>query len=335
MSLIFHEQAGRLRLAWFGALLLLSMPFASPVSAQTLAPGYWEQTPLPQTGLATFYAPGLMENVTGYRQAQAEIATCPECVGAVALLRAGDIGRKVWLRPPDSEPVGPFLVVDCARRQDVAPLLARNWAVDVSYELGQLWGMTRPLAGVTVLEDPADAAPSDPLRVPTPFAVPPGEVVITAPTATPLALLPAPTAWPTRLPQPLFGGSAALAAATPAPTPTWGPTSLMPVVTTPTPQETAAVAGSALAPTATPPLQEVSLGHAGAILLDPAATPVRQLPAWPTASVTPRAPTRTPRPDLTPILPAIAAGPSPIATPPPGIFARWWHRFIEAFRPGD
>ena len=38
---------------------------------------------------------------------------CPECVGTVALLRAGDIGRKVWLQPPGGEKVGPFLVIDC------------------------------------------------------------------------------------------------------------------------------------------------------------------------------------------------------------------------------
>ncbi len=81
--------------------------------------GYWEQTPLPQTGLATFYASGLMEYVQRYREAQAEITACPECVGSVALLRAGDIGRKVWLQPPIRRAGRPFLVVDCARRQDV------------------------------------------------------------------------------------------------------------------------------------------------------------------------------------------------------------------------
>ena len=61
-----------------------------------------------------------------------------------------------------------------------------SWVVDVSYELGQTWAMNRPLAGVTVLEDPADATVG-PVRlgVPTPFFVPAGEVVISAPTATP------------------------------------------------------------------------------------------------------------------------------------------------------
>ncbi len=166
------------------ALYVLLVTF--PAQAEELAPGYWEQSPLPQTGLATYYAPGMMEYVEGYRQTQGQLPACPECVGTVALLRAGDIGRKVWLQQTDGERVGPFLVIDCARRQDVAPLVARDWVVDVSYELGQAWGMNRPLDGVTVLEDPADAGVT-PVRlgVPTPFYVPVGEVVISAPTATP------------------------------------------------------------------------------------------------------------------------------------------------------
>ena len=86
--------------------LLVALP-ARAVQADELTPGYWEQSPLPQTGLATFYAPGMMEYVEGYRQSQGQLPSCPECVGTVALLRAGDIGRKVWLQPPDGERVGP------------------------------------------------------------------------------------------------------------------------------------------------------------------------------------------------------------------------------------
>lgn len=326
-------------------VLVLFVLVAPQAAAETLDPGYWERTPLPQAGLATFYAAGLMEHVQDYRLAQAEIPRCPECVGAVALLRAGDIGRKVWLQPPGGEPVGPFLVVDCARRQDVAPLVSRNWAVDVSYELGQLWGMVRPLAGVTVLEDPADAlnTPDTSYRAPTPFAVSPDQVVISAPTATPAAPPPAATPWPTRLPHLLPGGTwPEPATTTPAsgpPAATPGPPPLTPVVTTPTPQATLEAAGQSLLGTATPteqpsePISEVSLGHAGAGLLDPLATPVRQLPAWPTASVTPRSPTRTPRPDLTPILPATGEGAALTPESNVGFFARLWQQIIDAITP--
>ncbi len=216
------------------ALSILLM--AWPAQADDLAPGYWEQSPLPQTGLATYYAPGMMEYVAGYRQTQGQLPACPECVGTVALLRAGDIGRKVWLQQTDGERVGPFLVIDCARRQDVAPLVARDWVVDVSYELGQAWAMNRPLAGVTVLEDPADAGVK-PVRlgVPTPFYVPAGEVVISAPTATPAETAAAPTPWPTRIPAGMAPPGATEEPTTiPVPPTPRLPPPLTPIVTTPT-----------------------------------------------------------------------------------------------------
>ena len=138
------------------ALFALIAAVLPPAQVDGLTPGYWEQTPLPQTGLATFYAPGMMEHVLDVRDGHGQMLRCPECVGTVALLRAGDIGRKVWLQPPGGEKIGPFLVIDCARQEDVWPLVDRNWVVDVSYELGELWGMNRPLDDVTVLADPSD-----------------------------------------------------------------------------------------------------------------------------------------------------------------------------------
>lgn len=205
-----------LRLALVTAVLVAGL--AARGHGQAPEPGYWERTSLPYTGLATFYAEGLMDYVQGYRLGLGQVDECPECVGAVALLRAGDIGRKVWLQAPGGEPTGPFMVVDCARRKDYPRLLARGWAVDVSYELGRLWGMDAPLGDVTVFEDPADAAagPPAPIRAATAIAVPPGQVVITAPTSTPPpdqrmdAAASGPTPWPTRLPAARAGVAAAV-----------------------------------------------------------------------------------------------------------------------------
>ena len=311
---------------------------ACPVQADDLAPGYWEQSPLPQTGLATFYAPGMMEYVTGYRQSQGQLPGCPECVGTVALLRAGDIGRKVWLQPSSGERVGPFLVIDCARRQDVAPLVARGWAVDVSYELGQAWAMTRPLEGVTVLEDPADAGVR-PLRLgaPTPFYVPAGEVVIRAPTATPAVTESAPTPWPTRIPAGMAPPGATEAPTTiPLPPTPRRPPPLTPIVTTPTPEVTPTsalpVAGSTPTPKPAVPTEtpvsvlapDVSVGRAGGGLLEPESvlTPAPVV-IWPTPTARPRLPARTPRPDLTPILPSTVETPTPTAEPESPLMRLW------------
>jgi hypothetical protein len=308
------------------ALLVWLLLAVSSFQVADLFPGYWEQTPLPQTGLATFYSPGMMEYVEGYRRERNQLPECPECVGTVALLRAGDIGRKVWLQPPGGERVGPFLVIDCAHPEDIPPLLEHNWAVDVSYEVGRLWGMDQPLDGVTVLADPADeAAPIASLLRPTPFYVPPDQVVVTQPTPTPAvtAVLALPTPWPTRRPEPLPGvsipeavvpqGGFALATPTPAGSPL--PTPLTPIVTTPTPRVRVTIVAPAatLLPAVTPlpPPTEVAVGRAGASLLSgvpPVAVPSRLSPT-PTvrAAITPAV-------TSAPIL-SVSGTPSPAPTP--------------------
>lgn len=321
------------------------------VTTRAQAPefGYWDPSPLPIQGLATYYNPGVMEYVQDYRLRAGDIDGCPECVGSVALLRAGDIGRKVWLQPPGGDPVGPFLVVDCARRQDVLPLLQRNWVVDVSYEVGQDWGMNRPLDGVIVFQDPADAAadaaPGRPKnRLPTPFAVAPSEVVISPPTATPEVVIPEgfPTPWPTRQPYPLSGAPQvptlpAEPTATPIPpTPTaiWPPPKT-PIITTPTPAVTPTpVADIASAsPTVTPAASptEVALGRAGGDLLSNVTVEPQEtttVAPFPTARPTLA---RTPRPNLTPILP-VASTRTATPTPDPGLLDRILRELLDLVR---
>jgi hypothetical protein len=340
------------RLLCLLALLLIA---AHPIQAQepAITPGYWEPSVLPQSGLATYYAPGLMEAVQAKRALNGEIGDCPQCVGAVALLRAGDIGRKVWLKAPGGEPVGPFLVVDCARRQDVLPLLERGWAVDLSYELGQIWGMNRPLDGVMVFEDPADAGArpetrSGRLGAPTPFYVPAGRVVISAPTFTPTASpvpLEAPTHWPTRLPGPLPGRPvlappAEEPVATAPPLPTRGPTPLTPIVTTPTTEVTPTPLEPAVTElvtaataTATPTPAEVSLGSAGGALLRLEGTAVPTVELQPTIQPATPTPTRTPRPGLPPILSGMltAQEATPTVTPEP-LLQRLWRDLFNSLR---
>lgn len=282
-------------------------------------PGYWLRSDLPQMGLATFYARGMMEYVVSYRQQHGQLPSCPDCVGAVALLRAGDIGRKVWLQLPGSNEVaGPFLVVDCARREDVSMLVDRNWVVDVSYEVGQTWKMTGPLAGVIVWPDPAEGTISPPPVQPAQLYVDPAAVVISTPTAESTQR---PGRLPTRLPVPP-------SVAGPSPD---RPAPLTPVITTPTPagfretpampaSETTAISGSLAGDAGGE--REVSLGRPGQELLlraarpasflqpptiaprteavetDPQATPTAKITGAPTPvrSVTPTGPARQPRP---------------------------------------
>ena len=133
-------------------------PAAAPTlstqtNAQGLNPSYSDATPLPVSGKVMYYAPGVMDRVINYRTRENSIDACAECVGHVALLRVGDINRKVWILLEDGTLEGPFLVVDVAHPNHVDALLARDWVVDVDWETAQRWSMKGPIAG-TVLDAP-------------------------------------------------------------------------------------------------------------------------------------------------------------------------------------
>ena len=126
---------------------------STQTNAHGLDPAYSEETPLPVSGKVMYYAPGVMDRVINYRTREDSIDACAECVGHVALLRVGDINRKVWIQLEDGTFEGPFLVVDVAHPGDIDTLLARDWVVDVDWETAQRWSMKGPIAG-TVLDAP-------------------------------------------------------------------------------------------------------------------------------------------------------------------------------------
>ncbi|GIK73506.1 MAG: hypothetical protein BroJett021_24940 [Chloroflexota bacterium] len=123
-----------------------------------LTPAYSEPTPLPVTGLAMYYAPRVMDGVASYRERVNNIEECEECIGRVALLRAGDIGRHVWIQVGDGVVEGPFQVLDVAGRHHIPDLLRRNWVVDVDYETAMRWGMRGPIEVTVYAEPPARIA---------------------------------------------------------------------------------------------------------------------------------------------------------------------------------
>jgi hypothetical protein len=88
------------------------------------------------SGLATYYAPNVMEavavnrgmSIAGFR-------------GGVALNRAGDLGRTVWLEY-DGEITGPYRVVDCAHRGvHFEDRLSKGYIVEVDYRVARDWGI--------------------------------------------------------------------------------------------------------------------------------------------------------------------------------------------------
>ncbi|OQA45290.1 MAG: hypothetical protein BWY52_01353 [Chloroflexi bacterium ADurb.Bin325] len=139
------------------AAVSIAQPIASPAAAATDNEAAEEAS---ITGEVTYYAgprdghSSLMQRVWNWRLWKGHVPECPECVDAVALLEPQYIGRKVWLRHPDGEVVGPLMVVDCAEAKHRPNLRKRGWVADISYELAMQWRMAGPLKGVTVLFRP-------------------------------------------------------------------------------------------------------------------------------------------------------------------------------------
>lgn len=127
-------------------------------SYKDFSPSYYQPSPLPIQGLAMYYNPGVMDRVLERQIGWGHVTECNECIGRVALLREGDMDRRIWLQRPGHEVEGPFWVVDQAAEHDVPGLVRRNWAVDVDYETAMRWGMRGPIP-IIVLADPSQAIP--------------------------------------------------------------------------------------------------------------------------------------------------------------------------------
>ena len=96
-------------------------------------------TPAPPyaRGSAVWYAPHVMRATANYRKLSLE-----GFVDGVSLMSPSDIGRTVWLRRPGLEWEGPFLVVDCARRGDIWPVIVRRGEiVEVGFQTAVRWGL--------------------------------------------------------------------------------------------------------------------------------------------------------------------------------------------------
>lgn len=100
-----------------------------------------------------YYNPGVMRQVVEYRENMGEIDECSECIGYVALLRAGDLNRKIWIQWGDGAVEGPFLVADVAARHHVDMLIRRGWAVDVDNRTAVRRGLFMPV-DVTIYDAP-------------------------------------------------------------------------------------------------------------------------------------------------------------------------------------
>lgn len=104
-------------------------------------------TQLPASGLATYYNPGIFEQVIANRERWGQINRddCPKCVGYAALLWPADLGRMVCV-----DGFGPLLVVDMAAAHHRAGLIAKGWVIDLDWPVWEALGYPNRPAIVTV-----------------------------------------------------------------------------------------------------------------------------------------------------------------------------------------
>lgn len=112
---------------------------------------YYSKSALPILGKGMYYSSGYgnqMEEIFINRGMGSLKEKCPDCDGAGAMLRAGDIGRTVCVKVTDKNSfavgkVFKVFIVDVAARHDIPDLIKpeRRWAIDLDYNLGSIIGM--------------------------------------------------------------------------------------------------------------------------------------------------------------------------------------------------
>lgn len=97
------------------------------------------------SGIASQYAPGVMESVISVRQSGMTAANLPgnlpDVDGFVAVKDCDRIGEILWLRPQGQRRWESFLVVDCANPADGADLWMErnNILVEVDHNTAKRW----------------------------------------------------------------------------------------------------------------------------------------------------------------------------------------------------
>ncbi len=88
-------------------------------------------------GVATFYAPGVMDRVIENRG-----MSLKGYIDGIVVMTCGHVGDSAWLRRPGMGWEGPYLIVDCGHPFDTWTLAQSRLHVEIDYNRWQEWGVT-------------------------------------------------------------------------------------------------------------------------------------------------------------------------------------------------
>lgn len=109
--------------------------FGEWVSGMPTIESWFSGSPVWTSGGAVYYSPGIMEATAEYRGFSLD-----GYLGGVAMMSCADIGLPIWIKYGIWR--GPYLVVDCARRNDmVGATIIRQEVVEVDWQTAQEWGI--------------------------------------------------------------------------------------------------------------------------------------------------------------------------------------------------
>lgn len=92
------------------------------------------------SGWAVYYEPGVMEGTAEYRGFMPD----GRYIGEEAAMTPAMIGWSVWLKRLGKDWEGPFLVVDCPRRNDQYGLIVyKHEVVEVDFDTAVRWGFVK------------------------------------------------------------------------------------------------------------------------------------------------------------------------------------------------
>lgn len=112
------------------------------IALAVLLEGPLTPAPMPATGIASQYAPGVMQRVIANRQRWEQIPRdLRQYNGFVAVPYPANIGDEYWIRPAGTEDWELFLAVDCGGIADGGRrwMLRNGILFEVDYETARRW----------------------------------------------------------------------------------------------------------------------------------------------------------------------------------------------------